>query len=104
MIRRPPRSTLFPYTTLFRSKVPFDAFYESISTTDEEVRAARLKDHARLALTHITTLSRKSYWETVQPTPEFVLLFLPGETFYSAALEHDPKLIEDGISQGLHTA
>ena len=88
-------------TIVIDAKVPFDAFYESISTSDDLIRSARLKDHARLVRTHIGSLSKKSYWEAVQPTPEFVLLFLPGETFYSAALEIDPKLIEDGVGQGV---
>ncbi len=86
-------------TIVVDAKVPFDAFYESISTTDDAIRIERLKDHAKIVRTHIGSLSRKSYWESVQPTPEFVLLFLPGETFYSAALENDPKLIEDGVGQ-----
>lgn len=88
-------------TIVIDAKVPFDAFYESISTKDDVIRGAKLRDHARLVRTHIGALSKKSYWESVQPTPEFVLLFLPGETFYSAALEIDPKLIEDGVGQGV---
>jgi DNA recombination protein RmuC len=88
-------------TIVVDAKVPFDAFYEAISSTDDAVRLERSKDHARLVRTHIGALSKKSYWETVQPTPEFVLLFLPGENFYSVALEHDPKLIEDGVNQGV---
>src|SRR5882672_6067036 len=88
-------------TIVIDAKVPFDAFYESIRSEEDEIRSARLKDHARLVRAHIGSLSKKSYWESVQPTPEFVLLFLPGETFYSAALEIDPKLIEDGVAKGV---
>src|SRR6185295_2762873 len=71
-------------TIVVDAKVPFEAFYESVTTSDEVIRIERLKEHARLVRTHIGHLSRKSYWEAVQPTPEFVLLFLPGENFYSA--------------------
>ena len=88
-------------TIVVDAKVPFEAFYQSISTTDDDIRIECLKEHARLVRVHIGALSKKSYWETVQPTPEFVLLFLPGENFYSAALEQDPKLIEDGVNQGV---
>src|SRR5256714_9487258 len=88
-------------TIVVDAKVPFEAFYESVTTSDEVIRVERLKEHARLVRAHIGALSRKSYWETVQPTPAFVLLFLPGENFYSAALEQDPKLDDDGINQRL---
>src|SRR5437763_3239546 len=88
-------------TIVVDAKVPFEAFYQSISATDDDIRIGFLKEHARLVRVHIGALSKKSYWETVQPTPEFVLLFLPGENFYSAALEQDPKLIEDGVNQGV---
>jgi DNA recombination protein RmuC len=86
------------------SKVPLAAYLEAVEASDDAVRNARLDAHARHLRTHVDQLSAKAYWTALPATPEFVILFIPGEAFLAPALERDPSLLEYAIGRRVHIA
>ncbi len=86
------------------SKVSLAAYLEAAEADDETVREARLAAHARHLRDHVDRLAAKAYWTALSPTPEFVVLFIPGEAFLAPALEHDPSLLEHSITHKVHIA
>jgi DNA recombination protein RmuC len=81
------------------AKTPMAAYLEAIEAPDEISRKAKLAEHARSIREHMNSLGKKAYWEQFQAAPEFVVLFLPGENFYSAALEQEPALLEQQMEK-----
>jgi DNA recombination protein RmuC len=81
------------------SKAPLAAYLDAHEAADDDARAAHLTRHAQLVRSHMTALGRKAYWETFGPSPDLVVMFLPGEMLYSAALQSDPELLEAGANE-----
>jgi DNA recombination protein RmuC len=87
-------------TVVVDAKAPLAAYLDAVDgPMDDAAREGLLKDHARQVREHMIGLGSKAYWNQFQPAPDFVVMFLPGETFFSAACQHDPSLIEFGVSQ-----
>ena len=83
------------------AKAPINSYLDAHEAIDDNVRRAKLREHAQLVRSHLQSLSRKAYWDQFQPTPEMVVMFIPGEAFYSAALEVDPELLDNGFAQNV---
>ncbi|MFQ5699343.1 MAG: DNA recombination protein RmuC [Myxococcota bacterium] len=81
------------------AKAPLEAFLKATETDDDEERSRYLGEHAAQVRRHLQELGSKSYWSQFEPSPEFVVMFLPGETFFSAALQQEPGLIEYGVGE-----
>jgi DNA recombination protein RmuC len=80
------------------AKVACQAYIEALECSDPDERTAKLHDHARQVRDHLVKLAARSYWSQFERTPDFVVLFIPGENFLSAAMEQDPALLEDGFA------
>jgi DNA recombination protein RmuC len=86
------------------SKVSLAAYLEAAATADEDEQDARLKAHARHLRAHVDSLGAKAYWGALPSTPEFVILFIPGEAFLAPALQQDPGLLEYALARRVHIA
>jgi DNA recombination protein RmuC len=84
-------------TIVVDAKAPTSAYLDAVEARDAATREAALAGHARAIRAHMQTLSGRSYWKQFQATPEFVVMFVPGEAFFAAALEQDRELIEQGV-------
>ena len=86
------------------SKVSLSAYLEAAATADEATRTDRLAAHARHLKTHVDSLASKAYWAALPETPEFVVMFIPGEAFLAPALDVDPGLLEHALAKRVHIA
>ena len=80
------------------AKTPLEAYLAAVEASDEEERARHMNDHVRHVRNHVRGLASREYWQALSGTPDFVVMFIPGEPFYSAAVERDPELFEQALS------
>jgi DNA recombination protein RmuC len=85
-------------------KTPLDAYLKAVEAQDDEERAAQLRRHAQIVAARVRELSSKQYWSQFERSPDFVVLFLPGDQFLSAALQENPGLIDDSMRQNVMLA
>ncbi|WP_426510112.1 DNA recombination protein RmuC [Dactylosporangium sp. McL0621] len=83
------------------AKAPLEAYLSALESPDEQSRTARLTQHAKHVRAHVEALSAKSYWTAFEPAPEFVVLFVPADTFLDAALQHDPGLLDHAFARNV---
>jgi len=86
------------------AKVPLTAFLDAVECDEDSQRDAKLRDHARQVKDHIVRLGNKAYWAHFQPAPDIVVMFVPGESLLSAALQHDTSLLEFSMNRGVMLA